>query len=624
MKFLFNLVKYAWRALNFIRDVVMNLFFLVFILLTLTLLSLVFSHKASVTELVGDQGALRLNLDGYLTDNRDENVTWQKALQEVNSENVPMQISTFDVVYAIENAKNDERIKGLVLDLNFFEGADLPALDYVGNAIRHFKTSGKPVIVHADNYTQAQYYLASFADEIYLNPVGAVDIKGMTAKNLYFKSMLDKLEITPHIFRVGTYKSAVEPFLRDDMSPEAKANAALWMNGMWDNYKQQVAQNRKIQTSQVLPDANRYLQELKILNGNDTRYAVQRQLVTTLATPSEMNEKLTALFGKDEEGLAKQVDFDIYLAALPDRITGTEKDFNIAVVNVEGTIIDGESDNQDVGGDTIVKLLHQAQTDERIKALVLRVNSPGGSAFASEKIRQELTALQKKGKPVVVSMGGMAASGGYWISSTADYIVADKNTLTGSIGIFAMFPTFEKTAKNIGVTADGVSTSPLADISPLESLSKEVKDIYQLEIEHGYDEFLRVVSEGRHMTKEQVDQVAQGQVWLGQDAVKHRLVDELGNFDVAVLKAFELATKDLPEDKKPDYSLSWLVDEPEGIRAWLKELRSEAGALIQTSVLDAVGMPKNVKTVQKQLGVLSRFNDPKGQYLYCLNCGTVK
>lgn len=413
MKFLFNLVKYAWRALNFIRDVVMNLFFLVFILLTLTLFSLFFSHKASVTELVGDQGALRLNLDGYLTDNRDENVTWQKALQEVNSENVPMQISTFDVVYAIENAKDDERIKGLVLDLNFFEGADLPALDYVGNALRHFKTSGKPVIVHADNYTQTQYYLASFADEIYLNPVGAVDIKGMTAKNLYFKSMLDKLEITPHIFRVGTYKSAVEPFLRDDMSPEAKANAALWMNGMWDNYKQQVAQNRKIQTSQVLPEANRYLQELKALNGNETRYAVQRQLVTTLATPSEMNEKLTALFGKDEDGLAKQVDFDIYLAALPDRITGTEKDFNIAVVNVEGTIIDGESDNQDVGGDTIVKLLHQAQTDERIKALVLRVNSPGGSAFASEKIRQELTALQKKGKPVVVSMGDMAASGGY-------------------------------------------------------------------------------------------------------------------------------------------------------------------------------------------------------------------
>lgn len=202
--------------------------------------------------------------------------------------------------------------------------------------------------------------------------------------------------------------------------------------------------------------------------------------------------------------------------------------------------------------------------------------------------------------------------------------MADKNTLTGSIGIFAMFPTFEKTAKNIGVAADGVSTSPLADISPLESLSKEVKDIYQLEIEHGYDEFLRVVSEGRHMTKEQVDQVAQGQVWLGQDAVKHRLVDELGNFDAAVLKAFELATKDLPEDKKPDYSVSWLIDEPQGIRAWLKELRSEAGALIQTSLLDAVGVPKNLKTVQQQLGVLSRFNDPKGQYLYCLNCSTVK
>lgn len=624
MKFLFNLVKYAWRALNFIRNVVMNLFFLVFILLTLAALSLIFSFKTGSVELVGNQGALLLNLDGYLADERDENVTWQKALQEVNSNRVPMQISTFDVVYAVVNATNDDRIKGLVLDLNFFEGADLPALDYVANAIRHFKTSGKPVIVHADNYTQGQYYLASFADEIYLNPVGAVDIKGMTAKNLYFKSMLDKLDITPHIFRVGTYKSAVEPFLRDDMSPEAKANATLWVNGMWDNYKQQVAQNRTIQTSQVLPDINRYLQDLKALNGDNTRYAVQRRLVTTLATPSEVNEKLTALFGKNDEGLAKQVNLDTYLAALPDRIAGSEKDFNIAVVNVEGTIIDGESDDQNVGGDTIVKLLHQAQKDKRVKALVLRVNSPGGSAFASEKIRQELAALQKQGKPVVVSMGGIAASGGYWISSTADYIVADKNTLTGSIGIFAMFPTFEKTAKNIGMTADGISTSPLADISPLESLSKEAKDIYQLEIEHGYDEFLRIVSEGRRLTKEQVDRVAQGQVWLGQDAAKHHLVDALGNFDEAVNKAFELATKDLPEDKKPDYSVSWLVDEPQGIRAWLKKLKSEAAALVQTSVLDSVGLPKDVQTVRKHFGMINRFNDPKGQYLYCLNCDVIK
>ncbi|ABR74925.1 signal peptide peptidase SppA [Actinobacillus succinogenes] len=625
MKFLLNLVKYAWRALNFIRDVVMNLFFLAFILLALTVFGLVFSYKAGTTQLVGNQGALLLNLDGYLADNRDESLTWQKALQEVNSNKIPMQISTFDVVYAVENAKDDERIKGLVLDLNFFEGADLPALDYVGNAIQHFKTSGKPVIVYADNYTQAQYYLASFADEIYLNPAGAVDIRGMTAKNLYFKSMLDKLDITPHVFRVGTYKSAVEPFLRDDMSPEAKANAALWVNGMWDNYKQQVAQNRTIQTSQILPEPNRYLQDLKALNGDNTRYAEQRRLVTTLATSSEMNEKLTALFGKDDEGTAKRVDLATYLSALPDRLGGSGgKDFNIAVVNVEGTIIDGESDDQNVGGDTVVKLLQQAQTDERIKALVLRVNSPGGSAFASEKIRQELTALQKQGKPVVVSMGGMAASGGYWISSTADYIVADKNTLTGSIGIFAMFPTFEKTAKNIGVTADGISTSPLADISSLESPSKVVKDVYQLEIEHGYDEFLRVVSEGRRLDKEQVDQVAQGQVWLGQDAAKYHLVDALGNFDAAVNKAFELATQDLTEDKKPDYSVSWLVDEPQGIRAWLKELKSEAEVLIRTSVLNSVGLPKDIRTVQKQLGVLNRFNDPKGQYLYCLNCGTVK
>ena len=223
MKTIWNLLKFCWKGLNFIRNVVMNFFFLIFMLLAITVFSLSSGSK-SQTELVGNQGALLLNLNGYLADNRDENMTWQTALQEINGQSVPMKISSFDVVYAINHAQEDDRIKGLVLDLNYFEGADLPALDYVGNAILEFKKANKPVIAYADNFSQAQYYLASFADEIYLNPVGNVNIQGLSAQNLYFKSMLNKLEVTPHIFRVGTYKSAVEPFLRDDMSPEAKQN----------------------------------------------------------------------------------------------------------------------------------------------------------------------------------------------------------------------------------------------------------------------------------------------------------------------------------------------------------------------------------------------------------------
>ena len=292
-----------------------------------------------------------------------------------------------------------------------------------------------------------------------------------------------------------------------------------------------------------------------------------------------------------------------------------------AVINIEGAIIDGESDEENVGGDSIVKLLHQAQFDDSIKGVILRINSPGGSAFASEKIRQEAEQLQKLGKPVVVSMGDMAASGGYWISSTADYIVADKNTITGSIGIFAMFPTFEKTLKQVGISTDGVSTSPFANVDGLQRLPKEAGDLFQIEIEHGYDAFLEVVSRGRKLSKTEVDKLAQGQIWLGEEALKHKLVDELGDIHRAMDKASELASAKLAENAgEMSYSMIWLTEEATGIHAFLNNFKQEAKAW----VLEIMGMPKEAVVVQKQLGQFNTFNDPKGQYLYCLNCAKVK
>lgn len=622
MKLIWNVLKWCWKGFNFIRDLVMNIFFLVFILLVISVFSVVQNQKH--TELVGQQGALLLNLNGYLADNRDENMKWQTALQEINGQHVPMQISTFDLVYAINQAAKDEKIKGLVLDLNYFDGADLPALDYLGSVIKRFKQSGKPVIAYADNYSQAQYYLASFADEIYLNPIGNVGIQGFSAQHLYFKSIMDKLEVTPHIFRVGTYKSAVEPFLRDDMSPEAKQNATRWLNQMWNNYKQGIAQNRNIPEDAVLPATTQYLTELKALGGDSTKYVMQRQLVTALTTSSELSEKLTALFGKADSGEFQHVDFDTYLAALPDRLEGIKYSHNIAVINVEGTIVDGDSYEENVGGDSIAALLRKAQADERIYAVILRINSPGGSAFASEKIRQEAEQLQKLGKPVVVSMGSMAASGGYWISSTADYIVADKNTITGSIGIFAMFPTFEKTLKKAGISSDGVSTSPFANVDGLQALPKAVSDLFQVEIEHGYDAFLEVVSRGRKLSKAEVDKIAQGQVWLGQEALQHKLVDELGNMRVAVEKAKTLAQAKLSKDEPAEFDVIWLTEEATGINALLSNFKQDTKAFIRSSVSEILGLPKETQKVQEELGLLSKFNDPKGQYLYCLNCSNVK
>ena len=626
MQAILTFLKYCWRGLNFIRDCVMNLVFLLFVLLLGAILSLSSYMDGEKVELVGEQGALLLNLDGYLADNRDSQPEWERALRELDNQHVPGKISTFDVVYAIEQAANDERIKGLVLDLNYFEGADIPALEYVGESLKNFKKTEKPVIAFSDNYTQAQYLLASYADEIYLNPRGSVFIQGLAAQNLYFKEMLDKLEVTPHVFRVGTYKSAVEPFLRNDMSPEARRNLQQWLNGMWTNYKDIIATNRKIDQNSVLPDAKTFLKELKALKGDSTAYVEQRKLVTQLASRSELDKKLIELFGSNKDDEPKLLSFNRYLKALPDRMLSEDSEHKIAVVNVEGVIVDGESYQDEVGGNTVSHLLSEANADKDVKAVVLRVNSPGGSAFASEVIRQEVDALQKAGKPVVVSMGAMAASGGYWISSTADYIVADKNTITGSIGIFALFPTFEKTVKKWGISSDGVATSELSDLSLLRPLSSELNDVFQMEIEYGYDEFLSVVSKGRKLSKEEVNKIAQGQVWLGQDAYKNKLVDELGNFDTALNKAIELANAKLADDQKTDdYSVEWFVEEDDStLNKLMSGLRGSVKSLVKSTVDETIGLPKEAAQIKQNLGVLTKFNDPKGQYLYCLNCGRIR
>ena len=626
MQVILKFLKYCWRGLNFIRDCVMNLVFLLFVLLLGAILSLSSYMDGEKVELVGEQGALLLNLDGYLADNRDSQPEWERALQELDNQHVPGKISTFDVVYAIEQAANDERIKGLVLDLNYFEGADIPALEYVGESLKNFKKTEKPVIAFSDNYMQAQYLLASYADEIYLNPRGSVFIQGLAAQNLYFKEMLDKLEVTPHVFRVGTYKSAVEPFLRNDMSPEARRNLQQWLNGMWTNYKDIIATNRKIDQNSVLPDAKTFLKELKALKGDSTAYVEQRKLVTQLASRSELDKKLIELFGSNKDDEPKLLTFNRYLKALPDRMLSEDSEHKIAVVNVEGVIVDGESYQDEVGGNTVSRLLSEANADKDVKAVVLRVNSPGGSAFASEVIRQEVDALQKADKPIIVSMESMATSNKYWISSTADYIVADKNTITGSIGIFALFPTFEKTVKKWGISSDGVATSELSDVSLLRPLSSELNDVFQMEIEYGYDEFLSVVSKGRKLSKEEVDKIAQGQVWLGQDAYKNKLVDELGNFDTALNKAIELANAKLADDQKTDdYSVEWFVEEDDStLDKLMTGLRGSVKSLVKSTVDETIGLPKEAAQIKQSLGVLTKFNDPKGQYLYCLNCGRIR
>ncbi|MGV6989670.1 signal peptide peptidase SppA [Testudinibacter sp. P80/BLE/0925] len=616
MRILLNLIKTLWRGLCFIRDIVMNVVFLLFVLLCLSVFGLVMQTSSSPE--IGE-GALVLNLDGYLADNRPQN-SLLSALHELDNQRIPQQISTFDVVGAIQQATDDPRIKGIVLDLNYFSGGDLPSMQFIGEALKQFKRQNKPVYAFARTYSQAQYLLASYADKIYLNQLGEVGIVGLAQNNLYFKSLIDKLKITPHIFRVGTYKAAVEPFMRDNMSNEARANTALWLNQMWQNYQRIIAENRNISPSAVLPNADVFLEKLKAVQGDSAQYALQQGLVDEVNSDWEIQNQLIKQFGYDpNQHSYNQVAFTDYLASLPDRTNYLKQD-KIAVVNVEGEIVDGMSDDS-AGGDSIVAQLQEVFDDHNnVKALILRVNSPGGSAFASELIRQQLQQIKQQGIPIVVSMGGMAASGGYWIAAEADYVIADPNTITGSIGIFAALFTLENTLKNWGINSDGVSTGPLSELSLLQKLPPEANQMIQLTIENGYDKFLTLVASGRKLSKQQVNQIAQGQVWLGQDALNKKLVDELGDFNTAVAAAVKLANQ-LQAEGEPQFEtlpLQWFVEEPQG---WLKQILSRGKSDVQSAVLNFLGLaPQQNKQLKNAIGVLKQLNDPRGQYIYCLDC----
>ncbi|SUT93866.1 signal peptide peptidase SppA [Actinobacillus lignieresii] len=616
-----KMLKGLYQIFRCIREFVLSLFFIIFVLICFALTTLLQQEsKHQNQQPFFEKGALQLNLDGYLADNHDEYGDLHRLIQNELGNNEPIKISTFDVARSINKAMKDERITGLVLDLGYFQGGDVASLQFIGAQIEYFKQSGKPVIAIGEQYSQAQYYLASFADKIYLNKAGFVDIHALSYSNIYFKALLDKIEAVPHIFRVGTYKSAVEPFIRDDMSPEAKQNAQTWLTSIWNNVRQDIARNRQIQPEQVLPDSQTYIAKYKALKGDDAQYALNQKLITEVTTPSQIQTTLIQQFGADKEGNYNHIDYFDYAHGLTDRFH-VKAENKIAIINVEGQIVSGKSSQNSAGSDTIVKQLRKAREDKNVKGVILRVNSPGGSAMASEIIRQELEAIQLTGKPVVTSMGGIAASGGYWISATSDKIIASPTTITGSIGIFGLATSFEKTAKNLGVTEDGISLSPFASSSPLKTLPKEQAEVIQISIENGYDRFLELVSRGRNIPKQAVDKIAQGQVWSGEDALKHGLVDELGDFDTAYDVITELVNqqrKAKGEAAIEHFRAQWFIDSDDSLLgSFLK------GSKLKFQLSSWLGLPVATQA-QQSLELLQQFNDPKHAYLYCLSCGTIK
>ncbi|QIW16179.1 signal peptide peptidase SppA [Pasteurellaceae bacterium RH1A] len=617
-------LKVLCKILRCIREGVMSLFFILFVMFCFSLASLFGSDEGGASKRPAgfSQGALLLNLDGYLADNHDEFGDFRRLLKSELGDDEPAKISTFDVVQALAQAKYDDQITGLVLDLSRFKGGDLASLTFLGKEIQDFKKANKPVIAIGEAYSQAQYYLASFADQILLNPAGFVELEGLNYSTLYFKSLLDKIEAVPHIFRVGTYKSAVEPFIRDDMSAEARKNTSLWVNQLWANMKEQIAQNRQLKPEDLVPAPARYLELFKAAQGDTAQYALKQGLVSRLAGYQAMRQSLIEQFGEDDEGEFKHIDFNDYSSQLSDRFK-VRAPHKIAIINVEGAIIWGESDEGSAGSDTVISLLRQAREDETVRGVILRINSPGGSAMASELIRQEVDELQAAGKPVVASMGGTAASGGYWIAATSDKIIASPNTITGSIGIFGLMVTFEKTAKNLGIHQDGVATSPLAGTSVLKSLNKEQGQIIQVSIEEGYDRFLNLVSRGRNMSKAEVDKVAQGQVWTGQQAFELGLVDKLGDFDLAYQELKDLINQARKTQGQPDieqFRPQWFVEQDDSLFGGLMRGLKPS---IQLSLANLLDLPL-AQALDKQTQTLKQFNDPKQTYLYCLNCGRME
>ncbi|EDW8108844.1 signal peptide peptidase SppA [Salmonella enterica] len=613
-RFIAGFFKWTWRLLNFVREMVLNLFFIFLVLVGVGIWMQI--GNGSNSEQTA-RGALLLDISGVIVDKPSTNHRLGALGRQLfgASSNRLQENSLFDIVNAIRQAKDDRNITGIVLDLKNFTGADQPSMRYIGKALREFRDSGKPVFAVGENYSQGQYYLASFANKIWLSPQGQINLHGFATNGLYYKTLLDKLKVSTHVFRVGTYKSAVEPFIRDDMSPAAREADSRWIGELWQNYLNTVSTNRQISPQQLFPGAQAIIDGLTSVGGDTAKYALDHKLVDALLSSADVEKALAKQFGWSKtENNYRAISYYDYSLKTPADNGGT-----IAVIFANGAIMDGEETPGNVGGDTTASQIRDARLDPKVKAIVLRVNSPGGSVNASEVIRAELAAVKAAGKPVVVSMGGMAASGGYWISTPANYIVASPSTLTGSIGIFGVINTVENSLSSIGVHSDGVSTSPLAEISMTKALSPEVQQMMQLSIEYGYKRFITLVAEARKRTPEQIDKIAQGHVWTGQDAKANGLVDKLGDFDDAVAKAAALA-------KLKQWHLDYYQNEPTVLDMIMDSMTGSVRAMLPEAIQAMLPAPlvSAANTVKAEGDKLAAFNDPQNRYAFCLTCANVR
>lgn len=595
-----------WRVLSWLRGALANLL-LLGILIAVFVGLLGDNNKPTLS----DNTILYVEPGPAIVEQRTYEAPFSKIMQP--SDEQPLESVLHEMTSAIRWAQHDNHIKGIVIKTDWLAGSDLSKLDSITQAIIQFKTSGKPVIAIGDNYSQSQYYLASVADKVYLNPMGSLQLYGFGAYQTYLKDFLDNLSVNVHVFRAGQFKSFVEPFVRNDMSPEARENLSQWMDEQWAFYSNAIEQRRKLTPGSINIFINQQDQLLAENGNNAAALAVKYGLVDAIASRTEA-EKLVNTLGGNAEDEAETIDTSAYYNHVMTRQEAGKLLNNasrIAVIHASGEITDGYQPAGNVGAETLIELIRKAREDDNVVAIVLRIDSPGGSAFASELIREELSAAQADGKPVVASMGGVAASGGYWIASSANEIWAAPTTITGSIGVFGVIPTLENTLNKYGIHSDGYSTAALADAMQLDRpMNPLAARVLQQGVEFTYGEFLRLVADGRKRSPEAIDRIAQGRVWTGAHAKTLGLVDHIGELDAAITAAATIAKV---EKFEPDYY------EPE-LNTWENLVKDfGANSLLPQPAIKMLDVISQLPAF-RSLASLQLFNDPNHLYAKCWEC----
>ena len=524
----------AWDALNFTRRLVFNLLFLVVVV---ALLVAVLSAERArplldrTTLVIAPRGAL---VEQFSVD------PVSRAIGKMSGSDTP-EVRLRDLLRVIEKAADDKRIERVLLRTDRMSFSGYASLRELADAIGTLREAGKEVIAYGDYFGQAQYLLAAQADEVYMDPYGGMVLEGIGRYRQYYREGLqEKLGVDIHLFKVGEYKSAAEPYVLDQASPEAKEADLYWMNDIWQRFLEDIATARGLDAPTLAAAIEALPQGVEAAGGDLAQLAVDQKLVDGLRTLEEVQQMLAERGQADEDSTSgvRDIAYDAYLKHITSPVPAADKRPQVAVVVAEGAIMDGKQNPGTVGGESTSALLRAAREDEQVKAVVLRVDSPGGGVFPSEQIRREVVALKEAGKPVVVSMGDLAASGGYWISMDADVIYADPSTITGSIGIFGMFPTLPRTLEKVGVRTDGVGTTRFAGaFDPTRPLQPGVGEVIQSVIDKGYREFTGKVATARGQTVEQIDLVARGRVWSGAQAKERGLVDEFGGLRDALADA---------------------------------------------------------------------------------------